>query len=648
MGNVKKAKAWTAAEIDRNDKILKKFEEDYDDLNKHWGPIHEEYNKDKRFVFLDEQWDPDVEAARKANALGSAPRITLTVNRTHQHIMQVANEIKRSEMGIKVRPKDDGTDKVIAEVRQGIIRSIERNSGGIQCYAQAVLDQVAAGLGAWRIVTEYGDEKTFDQDIVFRNVPDASMILMDPDCIKEDYSDAARCIVRERYSKARFKSEFKKDPDDVLFGNTKAAWGNADSPNVCEYFYKEETAEELVKGIDGNTYYLSDAKAEAKAQGVEVEDFLAKGEDGELITRETTRCKIMWAKLAGKEVLSVQEWPGYWIPVFLIHGRKTIVDGKVRIEGLTRRAKPAQQAYNYVRSASVERIAYGTKAPHMVPEGGIPESKNEQFKWNTSNSRPWNYLTYKVYDSMNRPIPPPHRTEMIGADPALMNETGQSIDDHKAALGMYDNSLGKTGPAQSGRAVIALQQQGDTATYDFGYNASIGVRHCGRVLNEVIPKIYDTPRQIRMVGEDEKEKVVWVNKQAKNKDTGEDYYYDLNTGKFDLEVEMGPSQATKRMETSESMQALMQSSPSAAEIMVGDYVRAQDWRGAEKAAEKFDRFLAMKYPGLEDSKDGQDPKAAQMQQQMQDMQQQAQQQMETFRLTNKRIKSKCSTLKPSV
>jgi hypothetical protein len=71
--------------------------------------------------------------------------------------------------------------------------------------------------------------------------------------------------------------------------------------------------------------------------------------------------------------------------------------------------------------------------------------------------------------------------------------------------GQYAPQMGQpTGPDKdaSGKAIALRQRQGDNATYHYVDNLAIAIRFTGRQLIDLIPKVYDTPRVLRILQAD--------------------------------------------------------------------------------------------------------------------------------------------------
>ena len=112
------------------------------------------------------QWPADVLATRGAvqgQTINARP--CLTINKLPQHVRQVTNDQRQNRPGAKVIPVDDNADVEVADIFNGMIRHIEYISDADVAYDTACENQVSYGEGYLRLLTEYCDDNTFDQDI---------------------------------------------------------------------------------------------------------------------------------------------------------------------------------------------------------------------------------------------------------------------------------------------------------------------------------------------------------------------------------------------------------------------------------------------------------------------------------------------------
>jgi hypothetical protein len=236
-----------------------------------------------------------------------------------------------------------------------------------------------------------------------------------------------------------------------------------------------------------------------------------------------------------------------------------------------------------------------------------------------------------------------------------LQEALNASDDMKSIMGMFDASLGARSNETSGRAIIARQREGDVSSFHFIDNLNRAIRHAGRIIIDLIPKIYSTERVLRVIGEDESTQMVRVNQdpqraamQAMEEGREIAKIYDLTVGKYDVEIQTGPSFTTQRQEAANSMIEFIRAYPPAAGLIGDLLAKNLDWPGAEDMAK---RLKAMLPPQIQQGEDGEqnapDPRAMQaiqaMRQQTGAMQQQLQQGAQAFaqlQQENQQLKAK--------
>jgi hypothetical protein len=235
----------------------------------------------------------------------------------------------------------------------------------------------------------------------------------------------------------------------------------------------------------------------------------------------------------------------------------------------------------------------------------------------------------------------------MGVAAGALQEALNASDDMKSIIGMYDASLGARSNEVSGRAIIARQREGDVSTFHFIDNLGRAIRHTGRILIDLVPKVYDKPRIVRVLGEDGSERTVPVNQQMPqmNAQTGQPMVdpngapilaiHDLAAGKYDLTVETGPSFMTRRQEAAEQMVEFVRAFPPAASVMGDLLAKNLDWPGAAEIAE---RLKALLPPALQQQQQGLPPQVAQQIEQGKQMIQQGQQLIQQLQAENAQLK----------
>jgi hypothetical protein len=473
-------------------------------------------------------------------------RPCLTINKLPQHVRNVTNEQRQNRPSGKVIPADDRADPEVAEIFDGIVRHIEYMSDADVAYDTACDNQVTFGEGYIRLLTEYCDEDTFDQDIRIGRIRNAFSVYMDPMIQDPCGSDARYCFITQDITVDEFERMFP-DATPITTLRTQGVgdasmgyWLNENTVRIAEYFRIEEERATLNLYPGGLTAFKGSFEArQMEAMGMEP-----------LRTRESSKRVVKWMKTNGFEVLEEQDWVGKYIPVVRVVGNEFEVDGEIHVSGLVRNAKDAQRMYNYWVSQEAEMLALAPKAP-FIGYGGQFEGYENQ--WKTANTQNWPYLEVNpdATDGAGNSFPLPQRAQPPMAQQGLIAAKMGAADDIKATTGQYDPSLGATSNERSGRAILARQAQSDTGTYHYVDNLARAIRHVTRQIIDMIPKIYDTERVARIIGMDGQTTMAKINpmqpepvRELKDQNgVTIEKIYNPGVGRYDVVVTTGPSYA---------------------------------------------------------------------------------------------------------
>ena len=568
--------------------------------------LAEEYWEDDRSNALDdikfrggEQWPTDVKEQRTKDK-----RPCLTVDKLNQYIRQIVNDGRQNRPAIKVSPVDGGADVATAEILAGIVKHIESRSNADAAYDTALDSSATGGFGYFTVGTEYVGDETFDQEIQIRRVRNPMSVIIDPDSVEADGSDMKFAFILEDMDKDVFE---KKYPN-----KTPANWEALDCADwygekvrVARYWCVKEEDRTLYQMVD-NTVISKARYEELKDAGIEIDSMVKQ-------TRNIPVRKVLHSLVSGKEYLEEPvEWVGKYIPVCVVWGNEIDIEGKVSHSGIVRPAKDAQRLYNYSRSAFAERVALTPKAPWLAAEGQVEDYEDE---WNTANTVNHSVLRYRPTALNGQPVPPPSRISPSDVPAGFQQDMQISEHDIQGAIGMYAASLGAPSNERSGKAIMARQREGDTGTFHYHDNLNRAIRHCGRIIVDLIPKIYDSNRVIRIMGYDGSTSEASINPtiQTASQKQGMQMMYNLGVGTYDVTVTSGPSYNTLRQEANESMDMAIQANPDLMSI-IGDLVfKHKDWPGADEISKRL--HLALPAQILEaEQKASQDKMSPELQQ----------------------------------
>lgn len=534
-----------------------------------------------------EQWDPAIKKAREQDPEGARP--CPVVDKTNQYLRQVVNDEKQNRPAIKIRPVDDKGDPEVAKILQGIIRNIEDQSGADLAYDTAYEQAADGGFGYFRVLAEYCDPMSFDQDIRIRRVRNRFQVVLDDARQLPDGSDSKWGFIAEKMPRDEFTATYPKanpcDFEDAA--DAFAGWIEEKTVTVAEYYRIEERDATICLYMDGSVY--EEGKAPPGAMKV-----MKNGKPAE---RKTKLKQLKWAKITAKDVLEERDLPGSFIPIPEVVGEEIDIEGKSVKNGLLQRAMEPARIHNYASASFIENVALAPRAPWVAAEEQIAATAND---WRTANRRNISVLTYKpLVMEGGVQVPAPQRSQPPGIPVGWQAVLQNSEHDISASMGMYAQTTLGMGDAQSGKQEALQQRRGDTATFHFMDNLARSVRYAGKIILEWIPTYYDTARIARIIGEDGTPEMVKLNPDQEQAvletegPNGKEKTYNLKVGKYDVSVQTGPGFMTKRQEAVEFMTQAIQAAkdPATAQVLTYLAVKNNDFAGGEEATKALKSLL---------------------------------------------------------
>jgi hypothetical protein len=434
------------------------------------------------------------------------------------------------------------------------------------------------GWGYFRIMTDYISPDSFEQEIYIRPIDNPFTVYFDPNSQLPDGSDAERCLITTVVSKKTFKAMYPDKNDGQGFtsrgtGDSDAEWVTKEDVRIAEYFYTVRTPAKLVLLSDGTSVF----EDELPEAGV-----LAEAGITIIERRDSYKKQIKWCKLTAMEILEERDWAGKYIPVVPVYGQSCIIDAKHKKFGLVRMAKDPQRMYNYWTTALTESVALAPKAKWLMAEGQDEGHENE---WAMANIKAMPVLRYKQTDTEGRVAQPPQRLQPEPPPAGIVTATQGMSNDLMTVVGIYDPSQLPQGN-MSGKAINGQQQQVDMVNFHYYDNLTRSIAYCGRIILDLIPKIYDTERVMRIIGADEKPEIITLNQRVTTEEGVEKILNDVSVGRYDVVMDTGPGFATKRNEAVEAMMTLLAADPTLMQT-AGDLIfRNMDFPGADIIADR--------------------------------------------------------------
>ena len=551
--------------------LLDRARKRYDALVEFWKENHVRMLDDIKFRAGD-QWPEAIKRQRE-----KANRPALVLDKCDQYVRQVVNDGRQNRPGINFPPKNDGSTEV-AKALKGLTRSVLSASNADIAFDTALDHSAGHGIGYFRVLTDYESELSFNQVVKIARIRNSLSVL--PGMFQAaDGSDMTECFVVDEMPTAQFEDKFpnaaKTDwkTDGPAYGN----WLNDKIVRVAEFYYIERVDEPVVLLEDG-TSCTEEAYAKSVAE-------MGEGNVPAIKDRRTAKVnRVKWCRMSGAEILEENEFAGKYIPIVPVIGTERDVSGKVVYEGLIRRARDAQMLYNFGRTAYAERVALAPKTPWVAAAGQTTSDPG----WKNAHSDNIPVLHYDPVDVNGTVLPAPTRTAAADVPAGYAAEMQTAEHDIQSAIGMYAANVGQPSNEKSGRAIMARQREGDVGTFHYHDNLNRSIRHLGRILLDLYPKIYDTRRVVRLLGEDgeTEEAVLDPTIGVPVKDEGGRKIFNIGLGEYDVDVEAGPSYTTRRQEAQDMMGDMLKGNPSMWQTHGDIIAKMQDWPGSEEFAER--------------------------------------------------------------
>lgn len=547
----------------------------YQQASEACADLYDKARDDIKFVSVPgNQWDAKLKARRADRPCYEFPKL-------QAHVRQVVNEMRQTRPMGKVRGMEE-SDTGLADIMNGLAMNILDASNADLAHDIAFESAVKGGMGVWRITTDYADEDSFDQCIWIRPIRNFSSVKFDAAAVEIDRRDARFVFVEEFISESEFK---RKYPDVDLHdfdGDTRVkSWRDSGRVRIAEYWYKKPVKRTLLALSNGEIVWEDETDMDAlQGAGIQVSN-----------ERTVDSHKVYSRLTNGADWLTEpQEFPSKFIPIIPVWGEIENIDGEDHWMGLVRTSKDQQRLHNVHRTAVIEAVAKAPKAPFITKLSWI---KGFEAFWNKANAEDRPYLP------IAEDTPPgaiPQRAQQAEVPTALIQLANMDNDDIKAATGIYNPSLGMQGNETSGVAIQQRKIQSQVSTFNYIDNLSRAIHLEYEILIDMIPRVYDTPRVVRVLGQDGGQKWVQLYQQVQDHDTGQMLTLnDVSKGRYDVTITVGPGYSTQRQEAVTAFAQLVgqvgSSFPPLGELLSYMVVKNLDLPGNEEVAEAVRRIL---------------------------------------------------------
>ena len=490
--------------------------------------------------FLDKrdgQWEPEI-----WNKFKTFGRPRYTFDQCNPVVDQIAGEMEQADFDIKCLPADGEATKDLAKTFDGMIRNIENISNAGSVFSAAGRSMVAAGMDGWRVTQEWADGDSFEQDLFIRKVANyVDRVWFDPAAEMQNCSDAKYAFVLQSMPLATYKEKWPDGSESSVSDDQDSqvySYKQQDIVMVGEFLYLDERERELVL-MSNNAVYVDDEKFQ------QVKDDLAAKDITEVKRRKRMH-NVCVSRLydAGGWLTEPADTVFEFIPVIPTYGNFKISENKRIVRGAIEKLLDSQRVLNYALSRDIEQGALAPRDKIWMTE---KQAEGHKAKLATLNTNTDPVQLFKPdMEAPQGPYRPTAATPNMGLQTTAANMT-QAI---QQASGISPVAKGDNPGLQSGVAIEALQQKTDTQTIKWFTSQEIAIQHTAHILIKAIPKVYDTRRQVRILGEDGTTSMVMLNDEVFDDATQSMVTLNnLGTGKYDVVCSSGPSFVNRQQQT---------------------------------------------------------------------------------------------------
>lgn len=503
-------------------------------------------------------------------------------------VRKLVAEMRQNPIDVLFRPKD-GADPNAADTLMGMYRTDMRHNSAKIAVNVAVREQVEAGVGAWRIVTEYEDQDPTSNNQIIRREPihsACSSVIWDSNSKQMDKSDARHCTIIHSMSKNGWEAfaeehdiDVDNEPDFQSPNDWTFPWSTQDTIHIAEFYEVEEKKETAFIYLDPMTqepvsYFKRDIK--------DVIDELAERGFQKVAERQIKRKRVYKTLLSSTQIYKDKQLiAGEHIPIVPCFGEWGFVESKEVYEGVVRLTKDGQRLRNMVMSFNADIVARTPKKkPFFWPE----QIAGYEFMYNGTDDYPYYLLNRTDDNGGDLPIQPMAYMENpeVPQANAYMLEAATAAVKEVATLGVDAEAV--NGGQVAFDTVNQLNMRSDLETYVFQDNLATAMRRDGEIYQSMVNDLYDVPRNVTITLEDGSEKDVELMSEVIDFTTGQRAVLNDIRGRYECYTDVGPSfQSMKqqnRGEIQELLSKTVQGTPEY-QLLLLQYFTLLDGKGVE-------------------------------------------------------------------
>ena len=549
----------------------------------------DQYHNMQSFV-LGRQWTDEEE-----DMLKTFQKVPLQFNKLATLVNSLLGEQQQNTPQLEVVPLSN-CDQQTAEIRQVVVKDIMLSTDAKTVYQVAAHQAFTGGFGAFIVDTDYAHEQSFELDIVYRYVKDATLCFWDVSAEDINKTDGMYAGYLSRMSRKKFREMYGKDVEQNIYkdsGITQSKeeialavqpstsedpfnWADQEAITIIDCYVRRYTKDRLFKLSNGKVINEEDMEELIRQseeyrsrldeelillneyEPVPETDEVMLWDNGEPVriedSREYKRSKIIRYKIAGDYILEKSEFPSDDLPVIFVD-QNSFFDkkGKQICRPFIIDAVDAQRYLNYLGTQSAFILKISRYDQFIGSKKNIQSNDTANIWKNPTAIQGMLYYDESPSGAKPEQLRPPELSA------SLTQQYQRAIEDMYTSTGLYPSRMGQQGNEISGAAIDARTRQGSYSTYVAFNSINRAISVGGKIVNQMVPRVYDTERVMSLVMPDTGRQNIVINKVAD--EYGERIENDIRKGSFEVRLQAGPSYEGQKAQALESLNMVLQANP---------------------------------------------------------------------------------------
>lgn len=591
-----------AAGIDEAE-VLKKAREDMVLWDGYFGENTVRGKDDMNFVLRD-QW-----SAVERSEFNRTFKPAMTFNKIYDTTKKVIGEQRKNKPDLMVRSLTGKSSQKQIDLRADLVRTISYQSQNDLVYQTAFKQALMMGYGAFEIVLDYENPKSFNQVIRYELIPDVIRTSFDPCALKPHKGDGNFCARQYLYTKEEFYATYPHVMNPVSYADPRSLldfqWETRDTIIVCKYTRKEWFPVKLYLLSDGRS--VTEDEWEDMQPNIKINKELAAASHvvGDIILKDIPTIvgermskdyKIRQYVLTQNQIIKFVDWPSKYLPMIFVDGDSNYINGQQYTRSFIHEARDAQKFVNYVGS----EIAAEIKNRRREQWIGTPDNIK-------GNEQMWRNPELQIGMLVANPDPKtgamPQKMPPWELSQTLLQQFQRGSQDIREILGFSENEA-LQGHDMSGKARRERKLEGSMSCYVWFDNLNQAIEQSGRVVLDLLPVIVGEEERHMIVSKsDGRTEPVTLNKIIGQDEDGNNMRDNqLDNEDYDVEIDTGPSFAVQKETALEFMQQTLAANPQVFPLIADLWAKNLDVQFMKQISDRFKTLVPPEIIAKEEGK----------------------------------------------